>query len=311
MTSPIHSNRFLVSVLLVSTWFLFWGDTGVAPARSVQDFWDIGHIFYFALVAFLLLKTKWIARQSLAMQWLVILSITLITGTLIEVAQYGTDRSPDTGDILRDITGSLLVLAFTASSRQAGAIPWGLLWKSTAVIILLIQLKPLLVSLIDETIARNQFPILANFETPFEVERWSGNAQRFQESPAGLHAEGFMKLNLTARKYSGTFLKYFPGDWRGFHALRLKLYNPDTEAVSVTCRIHDYQHAIGEQQYMDRFNQSYLLTPGFNDIKIELEAVAAAPKGREMDLSRIHRLGIFISAHAKPRTLYVQEVRLE
>lgn len=312
MSSGRHLIWILGPVLMVLTWFMFWGDLGVEPARSVRNLWNTGHIFYFALVAYLLMKSQFIARQSPAVQWLIILSMTLLTGWLIEVAQYyGTQRTPDSGDILRDLIGSLLVLAFTSSQHHAKAIPWTLLSKIAALSLLLIQLIPLMISLVDEAIAREQFPVLANFSTPFEMGRWSGGAERFRESPAGLSAVGFMKVNLTTQRHSGISLKYFPGDWRGFHTLSLQIYNPDAEAVSVTCRIHDRLHAIGRQNYTDRFNYAYLLQPGFNDIEIELDKVTASPKGRSMDLSRIHRLGIFASELAEPRTLYIQEVRLE
>ncbi|MDJ0806776.1 MAG: VanZ family protein [Gammaproteobacteria bacterium] len=278
----------------------------------MQHLWNAGHVAYFALLAYLLLSVKRIARLSQAMRWVMVLSLTLLFGVLIEVSQIGTRRTPDVLDILRDMTGSLLVLAFHASSPSWKTLQWGLRGlRVLLVIILLIMLKPLMISLLDESIAKVQFPVLADFSTPFEMNRWEGDAARSRLRLTALNERNAMLVKLTSRRYSGVHLKYFPGDWRDYRMLILTLYNPQPKAMRVTCRIHDARHVEGVQRYSDRFNQTYTIQPGLSSIEIDLEVVALAPRARRMDLAKIKGLGIFASSPDTPGAVYIQEVRLE
>jgi hypothetical protein len=177
------------------------------------------------------------------------------------------------------------------------------------VLLVLVQLWPLTKSLIDEAIARRQFPLLSGFETPFEIERWKGDDRLSIESmtmPKGK----VMKIRLTTDQYSGASLRYFDGDWVEARTLQISLYNPDSYPLPVTCRIHDRQHADGNMEYEDRFNRSYLLMPGWNRIEIDLEEVEKSPANRRMDMRHIRGIMLFAVSLPAPRVLFLDEMRL-
>ena len=289
---------------------LFLGGPDYYSSRSFKFFWDIGHIVYFVLFAGLLSRWGPVSRMSLAWQWTIILVVTLLLGVSIEFMQHGTARTPDTGDVLRDLTGSFLVLVFGSLGSKLQPARWRLFLQFSALVLLLVQLWPVTKSLVDEAIARHQFPLLSGLETPFEIDRWAGSARLSVETIAAISAGKLLKLSLTTDQYSGASLSYFDGNWASARTLKISLYNPDTDPVPITCRIHDRQHADGDEEYEDRFNRSFLLTPGWNHLEINLDEVEESPAGRNMDMSRIRGLGLFVMSLPAPRILYLDEVRL-
>jgi hypothetical protein len=248
--------------------------------------------------------------MSLARQWTIILGITLLIGVSIEFMQYGAARTPDTGDVLLDLTGSLLVLVFGSSGLALQPANWRLSLQVTVLMLLLVQLWPLTKSLIDEAIARQQFPLLSDFETPFETDRWAGSARLTVVSMPSVSQGKLLKLLLTTIKYSGVKLNYFDGNWISARTLKISLYNPDVNPLQITCRIHDLQHADGHEEYEDRFNHRFLLVQGWNHIEIDLDEVKESPASRSMDMSRIRGFGLFVVSLPAPRILYLDHVRL-
>ena len=306
------SARFWVYsiILAIGSVLLFLGGPDYYSSRSFKYLWDIGHIVYFALLTCLLLRWRFVAQMSLAGQWIIILVITLLVGVSIEFLQYGTDRIPDTGDVLRDLTGSLLVLVFGSSKSASQHVSWQLSKQLAVLVLLLFQLWPLTKTLIDEAIALQQFPLLSNFETPFEIDRWAGNAKLSAESMPSISQGKLLKLSLTTDQYSGVALNYFDGNWVSVRTLKISLYNPDVVPLQITCRIHDLQHIDGDEEYEDRFNRSFLLMQGWNHIEIDLDEVEESPADRSMDMHHIRGLGIFVMSLSEPRLLYLDNVQL-
>ena len=297
--------------LAIGSVLLFLGGPDYYSSRSFKSLWDIGHIIYFVLFASLLSRWSPVSRMSLAWQWAIILVTTLLLGVSIEFMQYGTARTPDTGDVLRGLTGSFLVLVFGSLGSKLQPARRRLSLQFSVLVLLLIQLWPATKSLIDEAIARYQFPLLSGHETPFEIDRWAGNARLSVETMASISAGKLLKLSLTTDQYSGAALNYFDGNWTSARTLKISLYNPDTDPLPITCRIHDLQHVDGDEEYEDRFNRSFLLMQGWNHIEINLDEVKESPANRNMDMSRIRGLGLFVVSLPAPRILYLDNVRLE
>jgi hypothetical protein len=296
--------------LCVGTVLLFWGGPDYHAARSTKALWNLGHIIYFAIATYLLLGWGPVAKLSPSWRWVIFLGFSFLVGSLIELLQYGIDIDADMGDVLRDVTGSVLVLSFGPGRKQilARSIQSGL--QGIALLLLLIQLWPVASALTDEVIARRQFPLLSGFETPFEANRWEGDGRLSITSDPASGEGNVLRFELPPRIFSGLHLKHFNGDWRGFKRLRLRIYNPLAEPLRITCRIHDLAHETGNMEYHDRFNRRFLLEQGWNDLTIDLTEVATAPKTRRMDMAHIINLGLFTVALKNPRTLYLDDVRL-
>ncbi|MDH3636785.1 MAG: hypothetical protein OES20_19020 [Gammaproteobacteria bacterium] len=233
--------------------------------------------------------------------------ISLVLGGLIELSQYATDRTPDILDLVRDLTGVFLALIFLG--RYNGWLkrrPLNSL-KTTVVILLVWLTIPLAKALADEIIAYRQFPVLANNDTPFELDRWGGNADI---EIVQIDSTNLLKLQLTpGKQYPGTGLVYFPGDWSGYKLLVIRLLNPAVEPLEMTIRVHDRAHETSFL-YRDRFHQGFRIRPGWNDLEIELSEIEKAPEDRDMNMQQISELIVFTNRLTQNKTLFIDEIYL-
>lgn len=288
------------------------GGPDVASVRSFKYAWNLGHIIAFGLWTYLLLRF-WdrLIHKSFWQQCLLMLVVTLVLGGLIEIAQYGPRRTPDLGDMIRNVIGAQLALACFSPVRNQILRRSLRLFQVVLLGAVVVQLVPVALALTDEYMAARQFPVLADFETPGETSRWGGDAEFARDRQFVRNGRYSLKIELNTTTYSGVSLNYFPSNWNDFRYLRFDLFNPGDRALNVTCRIHDALHADNELRYNDRFNRSYRLEPGWNAIRIPLADVAAAPRTRTMNLQAIRDFSIFAIRLSQPQTLYLDYVRLE
>ena len=235
----------------------------------------------------------------------------MVFGAAIELLQLAIDSgTPSVGDLIRNFIGCLVTLAFFVPSRKKVSKTSLRILQISVVIILILQVIPLAKSLIDEAIAREQFPVLSDFETPFEIARWSGGARVSIDHKIARHGKSSLKVRLTTDQYSGVGIKHFPCDWRGFDSLHFSVFNPSSTPLKTVCRVHDAIHYPNGGKYEDRFNMSFEVTQGWKDIIIPLENIAKAPDNRKMDLSHIQGFGIHVVRLPKPEVIYIDYLRL-
>lgn len=309
---PTKDYRFWLTGigLLIGSILFFLGGPDYNSSRAFSAFWNLGHIIYFSLLSYALSKWTWLSRYQLIKRWLFVLSVTLVGGTLIEVIQYHIPhRSADPADVIRDLSGSFLFLSFS-SAYSSGLGKIKIILRAMAIILLLVQLRPLATDLLDEAIAWQQFPMLSGFETPFERSRWQGNARISIKQIPAIAAGHILQITLSKARYSGIELRYFPHDWRNYKTLELNIYNPQAQPLTITCRIHDRQHSRGLQRYSDRYNHRFSLKRGWNKIDIDLHDVASAPRHRKMNMEQIQNLGIFVTSLPQARVIFLDNIKL-
>ena len=297
-------------VLILIFPFFFWGGPGYHAARSFKALWDLGHILFFALATFLVLH---LARQrGLDTKWRFVLALIIlgtVGGILIELLQLGAgNRSVDPWDVYRDFLGILTGLIFCQTLPAVGRLRW--CFFIVYAILFSIALRPLAVALVDECLAERQFPILADFETFFEQDRFQPN-NRLKRTDNHARSGGHsLRVQLTTDTYSGVSLFYFPHTWEGYDQLHFSVYNPGREELQLHCRVHDRWHKEHGQRYEDRFNQSLRLYPGWNDYTISLLSVRQSPSGREMDMNAIESFALFVVRQDRSRVLYLDHIFL-
>ncbi len=307
MTNNGNCCKFmLLAGLLILLPFFFYGGPSHHSPRSYMAIWNLGHILFFMLfVCYLKMRA-----DKFTWPWaLKVCCLVVGLGILIEIIQSGIDgRTASSSDVARDFMGALLGIVWVSWKRSS--------WKGkggAAIIvgaIMIWNLYPVSIALVDEWQAREDFPLLAGFENSYELSRWGGDAT-MQRSREQVHQGKFsLRLSLTTATYSGIYFKYFPHDWRGFVSLRLSLYNNDILPLSVTVRVHDRKHEQGQQRYEDRFNRTFVLKHGWNNIKINISDIQNSPRNRKMDLSEIRGLGIFVIRQSEKKVVFLDDVRL-
>ena len=303
----------LMLVLAMGAPFFFIGGPGYYSARSFKSAWDLGHILFFALVSIGI--CDFLARRSPGMKvgnvFLWVFAVAFLLGLLVEILQmFSGNRSPNIFDLLRDMLGALLGCSFFCPACKSIAPPVLKGLQVTTLLLLLWAVWPLTRALIDEHLALSGFPVLSDFETPFEVNRWRDVHQLQRVKTRARHGKWSMRVQLSVRKYSGTSLFYFPTDWSGFKWLNFSVYNPYDSALVLHSRIHDQRHKTRNNIFADRFHTQFALDPGWNDLQISLDAVRNAPADREMDMHKVEGFGIFVVSQESPRVVYLDHIYL-
>jgi hypothetical protein len=239
-----------------------------------------------------------------------IVGITFVLGYLVEALQSGFNRTPDTGDLLRNFIGVGIAICFLLPIRHTIPKMAITLFQIILLIALTLQFYPIAIALIDEHHARQTFPVLSDFQTAGQIHRWTSDNHIAIENDIGRQGNHAMRADLTTNRYSGFSLKHFPANWQHYHKFEFSIYNPSEKAIEITCRIHDKLHLQGLQPYEDRFNATHSFTTGWTTITISLEEIRQAPADRQMDLGQIYSIIFFASDLPHPRTIYIDDVRL-
>jgi VanZ family protein len=299
-------------------WFLvvlfvcfFVGGPEYHSPRLFKAIWNLGHILFFALLPILFFNyRKWLSDRF-SIQGLIVLGTCLVLGVLIELFQYDFQRTPDAGDVCRDVIGGLVGVFFLLGSRKSLRAKILTVFQIITVGLVGLQVYPVFTALADEYLSTRQFPVLSGFETPWEIARWDGGAAIAVD--CSVHREGkcSLRVQLGTERYSGISLVYFPHNWEGAKGFRFCVFNPLKEVISLTCRIHDQQHENGLQLFTDRFNRRYELPSGWNTVEIDARDILNAPKERQMDMGHIAGVGIFATKLPQPQVVYFDDVKLE
>ena len=282
--------------------------------RSLLELHEFLHVPGFAFIMIILIMAfPGAAGESGPHRWgrLILLFCGAIAlGGAVELLQAARGGTADVGDVLRDAAGAATTALIAASLGHGHRLSARWLPRMIAVTIVGVSLVPLSVALVDETRARRQFPILADFSTRSEMDRfsWSRLAIVSRERAVGPDkSRHVMRLTLLPGRYPGFSLKFFPRDWRGWREFVLVCSNLGRGPIPLTVRIDDLAH---NHDYYDRFNRTFSLQPGRNEVRIPLADVQSAPRGRSLDLGQIQTVIAFSANLSEPGNLLLYELRL-
>jgi hypothetical protein len=159
-----------ITILLLGSAFFFVGGPYSLSARSAQRAWDLGHLAFFlvATVAWL----RWgrpEAHRDGARTWVLALVAVNVAGVVIEGSQYLVGRSASASDLFLNNVGAFVALSLfavrTGTTRELKVT----MLRGAALALLIWSLVPLYAALSDEYSASKAFPVLADFETPFQL----------------------------------------------------------------------------------------------------------------------------------------------
>ena len=296
------------SLLFLLVLFLFIGGPQLIDQRSFQNLWDFGHVILFALLSAIILRdSKWLNSKKLSIQFTLIIGFTFILGSLIEVVQLFIGRTYEFIDVWRSIVGSLISIVFFKDFKLVKSYKIKIA-KVFVLLLLLAAAWPLIKSLTDEIQARIDFPIISDFENRFELKKWYGQCYVTINNEYVIHGDQSLKAELLTIKYSGISISYFPIDWQEYSKIKFSVYYPETEPLQLTCRIHDKKH---NNHYNDRFNRSFYVKQGWNEISIVLKDVINAPENRKMDITNMKNFALFAISLNERKTIYFDYLRLE
>jgi VanZ family protein len=308
------SYHFIILIIL-----LFFSLTGTKfinnfnpnPSRTFDNLWDLGHLILFLYLNYFLISLfPGLKNKSLLTKILLLFGVTTIIGLGIEIfQQLFMNGKVDIKDMANDYIGALLAYLFFWKQQHE------IIVKRIIIILiavlLIFELHPVAISALDELQSHRNFPILADFESETELERFKITGMPLQvSSNYSSHGLQSMKIEFIPRLYSTLSIEYFLEDWTGYSYLKFDIYNP-SDSLIIICRINDSGHRDHNNAFDDRFNKKIILTTGWNNISIDLNEVVNAPAIRKMNMQHIRNWAIFTVKLKESRTIYLDHLRLE
>ena len=229
----LHGKQayILVPLALLFAVLLFVGGPGLDSLRSFRYAWGVGHLFCFALWAYL--YVSWRSDQPFGRQLLEVIIFTFFIGGFTELVQSQIGREAAWQDLGNDLIGGLLGVVFFAESRKSVS-GWQLKFLQVPVLFMALwSLLPVGKVVVDDIIARQQFPLLSGFETSLESTRWGGSAKRKIHHDIYFSGSSSLQIRLTTQRYSGIGLKDFPQNWSEYRAVSLQVFNPDQQLLQL------------------------------------------------------------------------------
>ncbi len=314
MAPPANRRYILIAlwaVVIALVPLLFLGGPDYFSPRSFRGAWQFGHVILFACAGSLLALNAGWQQRGLAVLLCSALLAGLGAGVLIEWLQhFAVGRESSASDVRLDVLGAMLGAAwFALPSSPREVFARNSILLAVIGIITVLDGVPLLVAMTDEAYARRDFPVLADFESPFQLGRWSApTALAVVSAPDGGRGH-VMAAQLMPAQYAGFALKHFARDWSGYQTLTFEIFRRGNEPMTLNCRINDIAHET-DNRFEDRFNRRFDLQPGWTRIEIPLADVRAAPLDREMNLAEIAALGCFRIDLREPEQLLIDNVLL-
>ncbi|MEC9341335.1 MAG: hypothetical protein VX663_07630 [Pseudomonadota bacterium] len=281
----------LASVMICLTLATFANNGTFGDSRPLRATWETGHILLFFCVAWGM--GIWLGnrhRPSPLIQVLLLLGVTVVVGGLLELLQGAMGRagSPSLADMRRNVIGALTGLAFVYPLRGLAPNRRRVLQLLT-VLVLSAELWPMLSLWRDDLAARRAFPVLSDFEHRAQSRRWTRGVV-IQWGDRG----GVFQVALSPKRYSGTQFILSNRDWSGYHTLALSLYNPSEHRQVLWITLRDELSQRNRGLVTDRFTTGQPLEPGWNELRIDLEAARQLPNGRRLALDNLRQLNLFI-----------------
>ena len=288
--------------------FLFLRQAGIGN-RILTAVWDLGHVLGFAtLMVFVFKLSTSYARLSLIMQFLLAWVSASLLGLLIEFIQSYTGRSFSLNDVLLNLIGVTIGIAFFSPGLKSINRRVAILIRTIVFISLLVIYRDAMIFAYDGYESHQQFPVLLELSSPFELTRWRGHHVRY--SRLEFEQKKVLKAEFKPARYATLTFDHFPRDWSGYKYIEIVAYNPEDSDVKLDIRVHDLAHVEHKSEYSDRFNSNLMLKPGWNTSKILLEEIKNAPRKRQMDMRHIHQVIFFFPNLTIPRTILFREIRL-
>lgn len=218
-------------------------------------------------------------------------------GAGYELAQAAVGRSPTIADAMANSAGamsaSLLLSCFRRVSNK-----WRLIFLATGFGLLLLPAIHPLLEFQEAWRAEGEFPLIASFERPRELQGWStGTAKLERSSEWSSHGSHSLKIeSLKTNRQTNAFMNWPPKDWTNCDHLEMTFRNPNSSDVTVSVHVADLQHTQTGYAPTDRFRREFVIpADSQRTIQIPSQDVLSAPETRSADLTQIMFLNVVIN----------------
>ncbi len=258
-----------------------------------------------------LVMLAWLRRSLAPRVWLAYASALLLSaaaGLAIEILQIFSSRDASLADALTNAVGAGLFLCIAAFLDRS-------IWRPetrtrgrrVVLLVAALQLFVLLIpvghALLAYSVRMTRFPTIMQFTSTLDM--YFIEFRDCETSWSDSERNRALQIRFLGNDWPGISNFEPSPDWRGFNRLRIDVTNPGDSSLVLGLRIHDIGHDL---DYDDRFNTEFAIGAGSRQVlDVPLAAIASAPAGRRLDLSRIGGIVLF---RLSPQTAQGSEIIL-
>lgn len=278
---------------------------------------EIGHLPLFGVAALMMLRIVRVLRGAAhpaRADFLIALLATVVLGLAAEALQvFQAGRHANIGDAAQNITGAFCFLAIAAALRPAlwhtlgpdGPVAARLVLAG-ATLLLVLGLMPLASAAWSYAKRAGAFPVVAELTADWQRPFLSVGRSELARVPAppgwdAMAGERVARLTFLDAPWPGvTVREPFP-DWSAYEVLRFQVWSELAAPVELVLRVDDGHR---RRTHRDRYNGSFIVTPGLNDFAVPLSTIEQGPQERRLDLGEVSQFIIFSRRPSEPFDLY-------
>lgn len=233
-----------------------------------------------------------------------------VLGLLGEYLQQFVGRNPSLKDVAANSAGLAAGVCWVAAFPTKRSVRKA--WLVAAVLIMAAASWAPARGVWDAAQQIRRFPVLASFEDAGETRHWLQKRATLDTiSHWAAMGDYSGRVQLKAARFSGVTLPWLVDDWSEYHALKLVLHNPDSQALTLTLKICDYQHIENDSADGDRFERGITVGPRqTEEIAVLMSELRSAPARRIMQLEKMGMLEIFAVDSEDGQVFYMDHLRL-
>lgn len=308
MAHPKRVYRWTLAILFITGIVGLLVPLPRMGGREISAMSDLAHLPIFALLAFLAFQfLVYLGRSSNGTSALIAWAIAVGFGVAVEIEQHFVGRTFSLEDILADGIGAavgvlLVILVQPRPSRSR---------RSLIVVVaglMLVGVMPATLVLVDTLLQRREFPVIDSFEHPLEMSRWQGWWSRLHRNE-GHATDGrwSLRVDFVPGAYPGIRTAGLRPNWSDHRELVFDVELDEGPPLEIAVLVEDRS---SEKTSKDRFERRVRLEPGRQEIVIPLADIEQGPASRRLDLQRISSLQIFTINLDRPRTLFLDHIRV-
>ena len=285
------------------------------PANNLwwREAFNSGHTLIFIVISFVIYSQLTVKAPTMGVRaaYFFVIVAGVMFGVVIEVVQGLVGRDTSWDDLYKNLFGLMAGLMLIAAYYQKGSSSCKkqFFYVLTAFCIVLLGALPLF-QLSGHYIQRmNAFPVIVDFSA-----EWSGSFVRFNKAEMELRSgkagdnDSLFRIRFDAGSFPGVSIIEPSPDWSAYRNLRFKVGSGSYVNTDLFLRIHDKNH---DYNYQDRFNKKLVIRPGLNEIVISLAQIKKGPLNRDLDLTNVAELIIFMSKVEKSQLLEISNIYLD